>query len=69
VITADDLHWHHAGTDAFAIVNTYTITDAILRDRNANPRYAIYTQIDGDEVHLTSYHYLDDIIDYLNEIA
>ena len=69
MITADDLCWHHAGTSVFAIHSDYTITDSILRDRNANPRYSIYTQIDGDEVHLKSYHYLHDIIDYLNEIA
>lgn len=69
MIKPTDLRWIHDGLDAFTIVDHYTIRDAILRDRNAENRYAIYSQIDGDEVHLTSVKTIDDVTDYLNHIA
>ena len=68
-MTTENLHWIHDGLDAFTIVDNYTIRDAILRDRNTTNRYAIYQQIDGDEVHLTSVKTIDDVIDYLNRIS
>lgn len=62
IITPDDLSWRHAGLDATANVGPYTIHDAILRDRNATDRYAIY----HNTQHLASFPTLDLVIDYLN---
>lgn len=66
-ITPDSLAWHHAGLDAFAIIDHYTIRDAILSNPYAPFRYAIYEQIDGDEVHRDSFRTIDEVVAYLND--
>ena len=65
-MTTKNLHWTHNGLDAFAIVDSYTITDAILRDRNTQNRYNIYQQLDGDEVLVHTTNDLDDAVNYIN---
>lgn len=66
-MTTENLHWIHDGLDAFSIVDNYTIRDAILRDRNTTNRYAIYKQIEGDEVHLHTTNDLDDALAYIHK--